>query len=617
MRKPKLTKDIITQKALELFAEYGVESVSMNDIATRLSITKPALYYYFKDKEDIILYAFSQKIREMRGIISRINKKKDLKNFIYSLIEIHYRFFSENSTNVKCFFKILDSKNLKKLEDFMKNVIDEIRGRIKNDILSFSKDNPSVRENVEEISVFISSVISYIMMEMKMKRSINMTRIKKIVDIFIKGISVFIFFISAKLYCGQINEEEAVLMAFEKNVSVQNAITAQIIAMEKVREYYGSSYPQINLSATYTNNIEKPLAFMGGRKVEMGMKNLYSLSISLNQILWSGGKVSSAISLSKIYREIANQQVLLSKNSVRKSVRQLFYTLLYLDEVVKLRRDMLLIEKQHLEVFEEKYKQGVASDLNLMRQKVEVSNKEAELIKAENAYEITLLAFKNLLGIDIDDDIKISGKFEYIKKDFDFKSLYYTALINRPDYKIAVLQRDMAIKTLDIDNSSHYPVLSFFLNRQFSGANEKAGFPSENLRDWSLSGGLSLSMPLFSGFAISARIKQSEKNLEIAERNLEDMKKRLKIDVKEAELNIREVLKRIETTSLSVENAQRVLRSTEQRFRLGLASQLELNDATLLYSSARMNYLNSVYDYITQLINLDYITASYGGKDEK
>ncbi len=616
MRKPKLTKDIITQKALKLFAEYGVENVSMNDIAISLSISKPALYYYFKDKEDIILYAFSQKINEMRGIIGKISKKKDLKSFMYSLIEVHYRFFSENSTNVKCFFKILDSKNLKKLEDFMKRVIDEIRDRIKNDIISFSDVNPSVRESVEEISVFISSVISYIMMEMKMKRSINMTRIKRVIDVFIKGISVFMFFISINLYSVEIDEDKAILIAFEKNVSVQNAITAQIIAMEKVREYYSSSYPQINLSATYTNNIEKPLAFIGGRKVEMGMKNSYSLSISLNQILWSGGKVSSAISLSKIYKEIANQQILLSKNSVRKSVRQLFYTLLYLDEVVKLRKEMLLIEKQHLEMFEEKYKQGVVSDLNLMRQKVEVSNKEAELVKAENAYEITLLTFKNLLGIDIDDDIKISGRFEYIKKDFDFKSLYYSALLNRPDYKIAVLQREMAVRTLDIDRSSHYPVLSFFLNRQFSGANEKPGFPPENLRGWSLSGGLSLNMPLFSGFAISAKIKQSEKNLEIAERNLEDMKKRLKIDIKEAELNIKEVCKRIEATSLSVENAQKVLISTEQRFKAGLVSQLELNDATLIYSSARMNYLNSVYDYITQLINLDYITAS-GGEDEK
>src|SRR5579859_6577426 len=41
--------------ALELFAEHGYEKTSLREIAERLGITKAALYYHFKSKEDIVV----------------------------------------------------------------------------------------------------------------------------------------------------------------------------------------------------------------------------------------------------------------------------------------------------------------------------------------------------------------------------------------------------------------------------------------------------------------------------------------------------------------------------------------------------------------------------------
>ena len=42
------------QVALELFAEQGYEKTSLREIAERLGVTKAALYYHFKSKEDIV-----------------------------------------------------------------------------------------------------------------------------------------------------------------------------------------------------------------------------------------------------------------------------------------------------------------------------------------------------------------------------------------------------------------------------------------------------------------------------------------------------------------------------------------------------------------------------------
>jgi AcrR family transcriptional regulator len=48
------TRSRLRELALELFAEQGYEKTSLREIAERLGVTKAALYYYFKSKEDIV-----------------------------------------------------------------------------------------------------------------------------------------------------------------------------------------------------------------------------------------------------------------------------------------------------------------------------------------------------------------------------------------------------------------------------------------------------------------------------------------------------------------------------------------------------------------------------------
>src|SRR5262245_65264086 len=50
-----LTRDRILDVALELFNEQGYDKTSLREIATRLGVTKAALYYHFERKEDILL----------------------------------------------------------------------------------------------------------------------------------------------------------------------------------------------------------------------------------------------------------------------------------------------------------------------------------------------------------------------------------------------------------------------------------------------------------------------------------------------------------------------------------------------------------------------------------
>ncbi len=611
MRKSRITKHLIMEKAIELFAQKGIENVSMDEIAKSLGVTKPVIYYYFKNKDDVIKYAFEVKAAKMKELYETIKENEKIDEFIKDIIDKHIEFFVKNMSNVKCFFKIIDS-NKKYIFKMISDVVMENRVYLTKRIEKIKKTDERIKSIDTAIVIdFISSLISYVIMEKKMEREINIKRIYKIIDIFIKGV-LFIFiilFMNLKSYSIELNINNIVDIAFTKNISLENAYITEKIYTEKIKEYYGLAYPQINLSATYTKNIEKPLAFMGGRKVEVGMENSYSLSLNLNQVLWSGGKVDTGIKMAEIYAGISKENTRFLKNSIKKSVKQIFYSVLYARELVALQKEILNISKQHLQTTEERFKQGLSNDLNVLRQKVELSNNEPALIKAENLYQTGILNLKNLLGLEINEEVTVNGKFEYELKEYDFDSIYKTALLNRPDYKLALLNRDMAEKQLRIEKSNYYPTLSLFATKQFSGQSETSRFPPEETRGWSFMTGLRFDMNIFSGFSTASKIKQAQGNLNIADKNIEDLKRKIKIEIKQALFNIEEAKKRIESQKIAVENSKRVLEVTEERFKNGLASQLELNDATVAYNASKVNYINAVYDYIIGCINLDYVVG--------
>ncbi|MET7456138.1 helix-turn-helix domain-containing protein [Streptomyces sp. NPDC005574] len=63
------TRQRIQDVALELFAEQGYEKTSLREIAERLDVTKAALYYHFKTKEEIIVSLFADLTQPMEDLI--------------------------------------------------------------------------------------------------------------------------------------------------------------------------------------------------------------------------------------------------------------------------------------------------------------------------------------------------------------------------------------------------------------------------------------------------------------------------------------------------------------------------------------------------------------------
>ena len=73
-RKPELKREAVLLTAAHLFLQQGYRRTSMEDIADRLDITKPALYHYFSSKEDILVGCYSHGIANILARLDHADK---------------------------------------------------------------------------------------------------------------------------------------------------------------------------------------------------------------------------------------------------------------------------------------------------------------------------------------------------------------------------------------------------------------------------------------------------------------------------------------------------------------------------------------------------------------
>lgn len=87
------TRQRIQAVARELFTQKGVQRTSLQDIATRLGITKPALYYHFKSREELVRSILQPLIDEGERYVADQERRGDAtpRELLEGYFDFHFR----------------------------------------------------------------------------------------------------------------------------------------------------------------------------------------------------------------------------------------------------------------------------------------------------------------------------------------------------------------------------------------------------------------------------------------------------------------------------------------------------------------------------------------------
>ena len=104
------TRQRILETASALMSEKGPDAVSMREISARLKISKPVLYYYFRDKDELIKAAFLEGTKHFQEFHAAINNPGlPLERKLAKVFANHLDFIKRYPNMPKCALKIMAS----------------------------------------------------------------------------------------------------------------------------------------------------------------------------------------------------------------------------------------------------------------------------------------------------------------------------------------------------------------------------------------------------------------------------------------------------------------------------------------------------------------------------
>src|SRR5438046_1314454 len=102
------TRDIILAAATELFGAKGYDGVHMRDIAERVSLTMPAIYYYFKSKEQLYVAVLTGGGERFRAILEEAARASgSIRDRLVAMVAAHFRLTREFPALMRLFYQAL------------------------------------------------------------------------------------------------------------------------------------------------------------------------------------------------------------------------------------------------------------------------------------------------------------------------------------------------------------------------------------------------------------------------------------------------------------------------------------------------------------------------------
>ena len=382
------------------------------------------------------------------------------------------------------------------------------------------------------------------------------------------------------------------------------------------KEALGNLLPSLSASGQYTNSIMKSVMFMpesfsammGGQKyMEIGYKNSYTGTVSaalplVNFSLWE------QIKSKQNEIDLILEQARASKIDMTKQVKDAYFAVLLAKNSLKVLERSINNAKETLKTTQTSFEQGVVSEYDLIRAKVQVNNLNPTYISAKNGLELAILQLKMILSLPQDQEIVFVEDLE----DYSDRIISVSAAESEraANNNSDIRQLDLNIVSLKhslrMINSQHLPSLSAFGQYSYQTQADDFKFADYN---WvgSAAVGLQLSIPIFNGRTVVNKAKQLKISLQELELQKQYASDGIELQMQSAINSMKAAQEQLLVNEDAINQAERGYEIAKVRYQTGTGTILELNDSELSMTQANLNYQQSLYDFLTAQTNLEKV----------
>ena len=392
--------------------------------------------------------------------------------------------------------------------------------------------------------------------------------------------------------------EDAVSLSLQNNMSIkQSKMDLDLLAL-KDKYSWNSVSPSLSANVNFT---EPVAAFDQWTLTATG-----TLSLSITPSL------ATSIASAKLAYENGLLSYEATVRSVEKNVRSAFYSLLNDLETISSDKKTLDAAKRTYDANLIKYNRGQLDQLTLLTSQYNYESKIPTVAADETAYQTSLDSLKQVLGIDLSQQIEITGNLDDILH-FELDPEILNQNVDElPDVKKAL----QAIKNYEISIkgaklSAYGPTVSLSYSQGFSsGISIKTGNRENGLYSENHNITLGVRIPLdsylpWSNSAIS--IEQAESGLEAAKLTLENTRTSVKMTIRNTYNSILEAQTQLKLCEANLELMQKTYDLTLLAYNSGSKDLSVLQTAADNLATARRNIQRQKYIIINSVLNLENV----------
>jgi len=338
----------------------------------------------------------------------------------------------------------------------------------------------------------------------------------------------------------------------------------------------------------------------------------WSSGVRLQQLIYNGGAVVSAIQASHISQSIAFHQLHAIIDQVIFDTRKAFYTVLLNRALISVHEESVQLLQEELENQRHREAVGAGTSFTVLRAEVELANAQPPLIHARNSLRISLAELSRILGIDytgFDDGpppFDIRGTLDSTPVHYSFHEALETALKDRPDLKAAASDIELQKKNVAIDQSGYLPTVSAFTGYDFRSDRfvNRLGRVEDG---WTT--GIEGSWNFFDGFLTQGKVDQARARLNTSILEADAVRRQIQVEVRQAFSSYQEAQELIDSQKKNVDRARESLRMAKARLDAGAGTQLDILNTRVALTEAETNELQARFDFIVAVANIERVTG--------
>ena len=408
--------------------------------------------------------------------------------------------------------------------------------------------------------------------------------------------------------------QDCIAYALEHNITLRQQ-NIQVLQQEvELSTAKGSRLPQ--LSASLSENF----SFGRGLTADNTYSNTNTTSTGLNigasVPVFQGLRINNSIRQGELNLKAATADLAKARDQISVNVAQAYVNILYDLEILDVALNQVSIDSLQLERLSAMAASGKASPAQVAQQKAALGQSRLSVTQARNNLSLAVLDLSQLLELPSPEGLEVVRPSEGIEDLLigNPEEIYARAVAVKPSVSAEQFRLDAAEYTIRNAKAAFLPTISasggIGTNYYTMSSAPSNSFFEQMKNNFSQFLGLSLSVPIFSGFQTRNQVRSAKLNRTYQELQLEQVKKSLYKEIQQAYYNAVAAREKYLSSKEASRSAKESYDLVMAKYENGKANITEFNEARDNYLESESNLVRSRYEYIFSAKLLDFYAGN-------